>query len=340
VRTADFDYDLPPERIAQRPAEPRDASRLLVLNRQTGALAHHAFRDLPRLLAPGDLLVLNETRVIPARLHATKQATGGRVELLLLRRAGPQIWEAMVGGKGMRPGRRLLVEAGPAAEIIEDLGGPRRLVRFDAPISPQLERLGKMPLPPYIHEPLRSPDEYQTVFARDPGSAAAPTAGLHFTQGLLNRIRRRGVRIARITLHVGLDTFAPVTEEDPSQHAIHSEWCRLPAATAALVNATRAAGGRVVAVGTTTVRTLETAARRAAPGETVAAIEGPTALFILPGHTFRAVDAMLTNFHLPRSTLVMMVSAFAGRERILHAYQAAKQEGYRFYSFGDAMLIT
>jgi S-adenosylmethionine:tRNA ribosyltransferase-isomerase len=339
VRTADFDYDLPAESIAQHPAQPRDASRLLVLDRATGTTAHHIFSDLPDLLSAGDLLVLNETRVIPARLHATKQRTGGKVELLLLHRVGRQTWEGLVGGKGLRPGIRVLVDGGPSAEIVEDLGGARRLVRFDSPISPQLERLGEMPLPPYIREPLRSPDEYQTVFAREPGSAAAPTAGLHFTEGLLERIRQRGIGIAALTLHVGLDTFAAVTEDDPSQHIIHSEWCRLPPETAGLVNATRAAGGRVVAVGTTTVRTLETAALRAVPGETVAAIEGPTDLFILPGHTFQAVDILLTNFHFPRSTLVMMVSAFAGRERLLRAYRIAQAEGYRFYSFGDAMLI-
>ena len=334
MRLEDFDYALPAERIAQRPAQPRDSSRLMVLDRSSGSIEHHSFRDLPTLLTPGDALILNETRVIPARLRARKLPGGGRVELLLLEREGPRTWQALVGGKGLGPGRRLQVEGGPEAEVVEQLDGAHRLVQFDRPISPELERLGESPLPPYIHEPLRDPAEYQTVYARNPGSAAAPTAGLHFTPALLQSVEQRGLRIGRITLHIGLDTFAPVREPDPRRHPIHSEWCSVPAAALEAVAAARAEGRRVVAVGTTVVRALETAAAaQRSP------FEGRTDLFILPGFEFKLVDAMLTNFHVPRSTLLMLVSAFAGRERVLAAYEAAKESGYRFYSFGDAMLI-
>jgi S-adenosylmethionine:tRNA ribosyltransferase-isomerase len=340
VRTADYDYPLPPEFIAQRPASPRDSSRLMVLHRDGAPVEHRIFHDLPEYLRPGDALVLNETRVIPARLHARKLPGGGRVELLLLRRLKPQVWEALVGGKAVRPGRRLIVEGGPEAEVLEDLGGPRRVLRFAEPLSPRLEGIGEMPLPPYIHTPLQSPEEYQTVFARQPGSAAAPTAGLHFTPDLLQRVEALGVRLVRLTLHIGLDTFAPVSEDLVENHPIHTEWCQVSSEAARTLRAARAAGGRIIAVGTTSVRTLETAARAAPPGEVVAPFEGATDLYILPGHAFRAVDAMLTNFHLPRSTLLMLVSAFAGGERVLAAYAVAQEHGYRFYSFGDAMLIA
>ena len=340
MRTADFDYDLPASSIAQAPATPRDSSRLLELSRASGAITHRAFCDLPALLQPQDVVVLNETRVIPARLHAHKDPSGGRVEVLLLKRLGPQIWETLVGGKGLRPGARLLVEGGPGAEVVQSLGGARRTIRFDEPISHRLEEIGQMPLPPYIHTPLRDSRDYQTVFAREPGSAAAPTAGLHFTPELLADIRARGIPVAFVTLHIGLDTFAPVTEEDPIRHPIHTEWCRVSAEAASAVNAARSRGGRIVAVGTTVVRSLETAARSAPPGEVVAPFESPTDLFLLPGHAFRAVDALITNFHLPRSTLLMLVSAFAGRERVLAAYEIATDSGYRFYFFGDAMLIV
>jgi S-adenosylmethionine:tRNA ribosyltransferase-isomerase len=339
VRTADFDYELPPEYIAQRPLRPRDSSRLMLLDRAGSGVSHHIFHDLPRFLAPGDALVINQTRVLPMRLAAQKVPSGGRAEILLLRPRGPRIWEAMLGGKGLKPGRLLSIPHGPQAEVIEDLGGALRLVRFTRPIEPLLSRLGEMPLPPYIHTPLQRPDEYQTVFARLPGSAAAPTAGLHFTRRLLRRMRGMGVHIVPLTLHIGLDTFAPVNEDDPRQHTIHTEWCELGEDEARLLNQISAHGGRIIAVGTTSVRTLESAAGVAPAGQRVAAFHGPTDLFILPGHEFRAVDALLTNFHLPRSTLLMLVSAFAGRERILEAYQVAMQEGYRFYSFGDAMLI-
>ncbi len=238
----------------------------MIVHRDGGTIEHRIFRDLPEYLRPGDALVLNETRVIPARLHARKIPGGGRIEILLLRRLRPQVWEALVGGKAIRPGRHLQVEGGPQAEVLEDLGGPRRSLRFAEPLSPQLEAIGQMPLPPYIHAPLQSPEEYQTVFARLPGSAAAPTAGLHFTPDLLGRIGALGVRLVRVTLHIGLDTFAPVTEDLPEDHAIHSEWCQLSLETADALRATRSTGGRIIAVGTTSVRTIETASRAALRG--------------------------------------------------------------------------
>lgn len=335
MKTSDFDYHLPESSIAQTPLEPRDSSRLLVLHRASGDLEHRLFRDVADYLNPGDLLVLNRTRVIPARIFARKE-TGGRVELLLLRRRDTLTWEALVGGKGLRVGKRVKVEEGPTAEILEILEGSERLVRFSEPIEPYFPKVGHVPLPPYIHEKLNDPERYQTVYAREPGSAAAPTAGLHFTPRLLEELQVKGVRIAYVTLHVGLDTFAPVNEENPEEHRIHTEWCELPQETADLINQTRAAGRRVIAVGTTSVRTLETAANYQLP---VTSFTGPTSLYILPGYQFKVVDVMITNFHLPKSTLLMLVSAFAGREKILETYGTAVQEGYRFYSFGDAMLI-
>lgn len=340
MKTTDFDYDLPPEYIAQKPIEPRDASRLLVIDRKSGSVQHAVFKELGRYLNPGDLLVLNETRVIPARLFARKIPSGGRVEILLLRRQDPQTWEVMVGGKGLVPGKRFQVESGPTAEVLSVLDGPRRMVRFSGPLEPFLKEAGHVPLPPYIHTPLHDPERYQTVYARRPGSAAAPTAGLHFTPQLIDSLKSQDVKFATVTLHVGLDTFAPVNEEDPQQHKIHTEWCQLPPETAQLINQAHCSGGRIIAVGTTSVRTLESAARTAESGEIVGSFQGPTDLFILPGYKFKAVDAMVTNFHLPRSTLIMLVSAFAGREQILEIYELAKQENYRFYSFGDAMLIA
>jgi S-adenosylmethionine:tRNA ribosyltransferase-isomerase len=339
LKTSDFDYELPPERIAQHPIEPRDASRLMVLDRQSGEIQHVIFRDLGRFLRPGDLLVINQTRVIPARLYARKIPTGGRVELLLLRRVSEGVWEALVGGKGLVVGKRLQVEGGPQAEIQHVLEGPRRLVHFDDGLEQALEHIGHMPLPPYIHEPLQDPERYQTVYARQLGSAAAPTAGLHFTPQLIESLKSQGVRFARVTLHVGLDTFAPVTEEDPEEHKIHNEWCQLTLKAADAINVAHQQGGRIVAVGTTCVRTLESAARRARGGDIVTPWEGPTELYILPGYSFRVVDAMITNFHLPQSTLIMLVSAFTGRQRILDLYRLAIKLQYRFYSFGDAMLI-
>jgi S-adenosylmethionine:tRNA ribosyltransferase-isomerase len=341
MNTSDFDYNLPESSIAQTPLEPRDASRLLVLQRDTGRLEHRIFREIGDFLKPGDLLILNQTRVIPARIFARKR-TGGRVELLLLRRRGLLTWEALVGGKGLRVADTVQVEDGPEAEIAGMLSGSERLIRFSEPIEPFFPKVGHVPLPPYIHQALENPERYQTVYAREPGSAAAPTAGLHFTPQLLDGLQAKGIKLAYVTLHVGLDTFAPVTEQDAAEHQIHTEWCELPAQTAAAINAARKAGGRVIAVGTTSVRTLESAAAILPNGDSndpIPPISGPTSLYILPGYRFRLVDAMVTNFHLPKSTLLMLVSAFAGRERILDTYNAAIRENYRFYSFGDAMLI-
>ncbi len=343
--TSDFDYQLPESFIAQSPVEPRDSSRLLVLRRSTGLIQHSIFWQVGDFLNEGDLLVLNQTRVIPARIFANK-ATGGRVELLLLRRQNTITWEVLVGGKGLSVGRILQVENGPRAVIIAELNGSQRVIEFQEPIEKFFPRVGHVPLPPYIHEKLADPERYQTIYARDPGSAAAPTAGLHFTPSLLAAIQGKGVKLAYLTLHVGLDTFAPVLEDAPEKHIIHTEWCELSQETADSINQTRSAGGRIIAVGTTSVRTLESAevqpgvdSRHSNRNAQVKAFVGPTSLFILPGYTFKVVDAMITNFHLPRSTLLMLVSAFAGREWILDAYETAKREGYRFYSFGDAMLI-
>ncbi len=353
MKTSDFDYDLPPEFIAQIPVEPRDSSRLLVLHRDTGVLDHRVFREIGQCLRPGDLLVVNRTRVIPARIFARKP-TGGRVEILLLRREDLLTWECLVGGKGLSEGKQVFVESddsrrrstpgnpksggfGLHAEIIETLEGSHRRVRFAEPIEPYFPKVGHVPLPPYIHEPLKDPERYQTVYARDPGSAAAPTAGLHFTARLMDELKSQGVNFAEITLHVGLDTFAPVEESDPGTHQIHSEWCEIPPATVEAITQARKIGGRIIAVGTTSVRTLETAGKMGQ--NAILSYTGPTNLYILPGFKFKLVDAMITNFHLPKSTLIMLVSAFAGREQTLRAYEIARQEHYRFYSFGDAMLI-
>jgi S-adenosylmethionine:tRNA ribosyltransferase-isomerase len=343
LKTSDFDYHLPESSIAQTPAEPRDSSRLLVLHRDTGDIEHRIFRDVTDYLRAGDLLVLNQTRVIPARIYARK-STGGRVELLLLRRREPLTWEALVGGKGLCVGITVRVEDGPQAEILEILEGSERLIKFAEPIEAYFSKVGNVPLPPYIHEKLNDPERYQTVYAKEPGSAAAPTAGLHFTPRLLEELQVKGVKIAYVTLHVGLDTFAPVTEENPEEHKIHTEWCELPVETADAINETRARGGRVIAVGTTSVRTLESAGQyskldNSTQDSQISPFIGPTSLYILPGYQFKVVDVMITNFHLPKSTLLMLVSAFAGREKILETYETAIKEGYRFYSFGDAMLI-
>ena len=339
MKTSDFDYELPPEYIAQSPIEPRDASRLLVLDRVSGSVSHAKFYEIGKFLHPADLLVVNETRVIPARLYGHKRPTGGRVEILLLNRREPLIWEVLVGGKGLEAGKKAEIESGPDAEILEVLEGPRRLLRFQEPIEPYLQVAGHVPLPPYIRKPLEEPERYQTIYAKRPGSAAAPTAGLHFTQRLIAELKEKGINFTTVTLHIGLDTFAPVTEENPEEHRIHTEWCQVPSQAADTINRTHASGGRIIAVGTTTVRALESAARIASEDALVVPFVGPTDLFILPGHRFRAVAAMITNFHLPRSTLLLLVSAFAGRENIMNAYRIAIDEGYRFYSFGDAMLI-
>lgn len=361
MKTSDFDYHLPEASIGQTPAEPRDSARLLILHRALGQIEHRLFLDLSLILRPGDLLVLNRTRVIPARIFAKKE-TGGRVELLLLRRRDALTWEALVGGKGLNVGRKVIVELlsrslkspdfGLTAEIIAILEGSERLIKFSEPIEPYFQKVGNVPLPPYIHEKLSDPERYQTVYSRDVGSAAAPTAGLHFTPRLLDELQAKGVKIAYVTLHVGLDTFAPVTEENPAEHKIHTEWCELPQETADAINQTRSTGGRIIAVGTTSVRTLESAGQETVDRRpktdlttvhrlpsTVLPFTGPTSIFILPGYQFKIVDALITNFHLPKSTLIMLVSAFAGKEKILSTYETAIKEGYRFYSFGDAMLI-
>ncbi|HEY3058169.1 MAG TPA: tRNA preQ1(34) S-adenosylmethionine ribosyltransferase-isomerase QueA [Chloroflexota bacterium] len=330
MRTADFDYELPDELIAQAPIEPRDAARLLVMQRSTGALAHRWVRDLPDLLDPGDLLVANRSRVLPARIRGTLRG-GGQAELLLLRRISAGRWQALT-----RPARRLrpgdVVQVTPALAIhIEGAHAEGiRDIRVDSDAA--LLAAGDTPLPPYIRGWHGDPERYQTMFADVDGSAAAPTAGLHFTPSLVSTLAARGVDIATITLHVGLDTFRPITHEDPAQHRMHREWYCVPGDVAAAIAETHAAGRRVVAVGTTSVRALEAWAL-------TGHAEGETDLFIMPGYRFQVVDALLTNFHLPRSTLLMLVSAFAGRERAMAAYAEAIRERYRFYSFGDATLI-
>jgi len=297
--------------------------------------------EIGNFLKAGDILVVNETRVIPARLFARKLPSGGRVEILLLRKRDAQTWEALVGGKGLIEGRQLQVESHthgadtPLAEIEAVMNGAERVIHFSEPLESFFPNIGHVPLPPYIHTRLDDPERYQTVYAKTSGSAAAPTAGLHFTPQLIDDLQNKGIQFARMTLHVGLDTFAPVNEVDPLEHKMHSEWCRLTQETADMINLARENGGRVIAVGTTSVRTLESAVINGI----LKAFEGPTNLFILPGFTFQIVEAVITNFHLPRSTLIMLVSAFAGCEKVLNAYEVAKKADYRFYSFGDAMLI-
>ena len=340
MRTADFDYALPGKLIAQRPIEPRDHSRLLVLDRAGGEIRHQRFDELSQHLKSGDLLVFNDSRVMPARLRGRRAATGGLVELLLLRRQAPRHWWCLARpARSLRPSVELLFAAGLQATVIET--GERGLRLVELNDESLVERVGEIALPPYIHEPLGDPERYQTVYARVQGSVAAPTAGLHFTPHLLERLREMGVEAAFVTLHVGLDTFRPVESEDPRKHLLHTEYFDLSEETAEAVNRARAEGRRIIAVGTTAVRVLEQAAllSEAAAHPELRPGSGWADLFILPGHKFRLVDAMVTNFHLPRSTLLMLVSAFAGRSRILHVYQEAVQQGYRFYSFGDGMVI-
>lgn len=338
---SDFDYELPDELIAQTPAEPRSASRLMVLDPAGEAISHLHFYDLPSLLRPGDALVMNDTRVIPARLFGTKAKTGAKVEVLLLRRLGKDVWETLVrpGKKLVRTGSSIVFGEGLCGKVEghTDFGG--RVIRFccDGVFEDVLSRLGEMPLPPYIHEKLADGERYQTVYSRAEGSAAAPTAGLHFTRELIDEVRTAGVAVGFVTLHVGLGTFRPVRERHIENHKMHTELYSVPEETARLVRETKAAGGRVIAVGTTSVRTLEAASDE---DGRVAAKSGETDIFIYPGYRFRVVDAMITNFHLPESTLLMLVSAFAGRHLILRAYREAVAQRYRFFSFGDAMMIT
>ena len=338
MKTSDFLFDLPESQIAQTPIEPRDHSRMMCINRATGAISHEHFYNVIDHLQPNDALVINETRVIPARLYGERES-GGACEVLLLRQIGPKRWETLVKpGKKLRPGAQISFGGGRmTATIVEPTDAGGRIVDFacEGTFEAALDELGEMPLPPYIHEKLQDRNRYQTVYAREDGSAAAPTAGLHFTPELLQRIREKGVAIVPILLHVGLGTFRPVKVEDISEHVMHSEYCEVtPQAVEALQKA-RAAGGRIVAVGTTSVRTLESAS---ASGK-LEPFCGWTDIFITPGYTFKSVDALITNFHLPGSTLIMLVSAVMGREQTLHAYKIAVDEGYRFFSFGDAMLI-
>ena len=341
MKTSDFYYDLPQELIAQTPLDKRDSSRLMTLDRMTGETAHHHFYELPEFLNPGDCLILNDSRVLPARLLGQRLPGGGACEVLLLIDRGEKTWECLVRpGRKMRTGAKLSFGNGElTAEVVGELEGGNRLVRFDYEgiFLEVLERLGKMPLPPYIKEELQDQERYQTVYSKVLGSAAAPTAGLHFTPELLEKIAAKGVGIGYVTLHVGLGTFRPVKEEEITDHEMHSEYCVISQETADLINRTKANGGRCICVGTTSCRTLESWAAEDGHMEAKA---GWTNIYIYPGYQFKVMDALVTNFHLPESTLIMLVSAFAGREHVLAAYQEAVKERYRFFSFGDAMFIS
>ena len=341
MKTSDFYYDLPKELIAQHPCDRRDHSRLLIVDRVTGELRHKHFYDLADELKSGDCLILNDTKVLPARIFGTKDGTGARVEFLLLKDCGNDDWEVIAGpGKRAKPGTRFSFDGSSLrAEVLDVLEGGNRRVHFtyDGNFYEVLDQVGQMPLPPYITEKLEDQSRYQTVYSEHLGSAAAPTAGLHFTDELLNKIREKGVRIGRVTLHVGLGTFRPVKTEDVTAHTMHSEHYVLPAETAALINETKKNGGRVIAVGTTSCRTLESVATFRGKIE---AAEGNTDIFIYPGYEFKCIDGLVTNFHLPESTLIMLVSAFCGYENTMHFYKVAVEEKYRFFSFGDACLIV
>ncbi len=357
MKTTDLDYTLPEDLIAQTPVEPRDSSRLLVLHRDDGRLEHRIFRDIGEYLRPGDLLVANESRVIPARLFGHKEPGGGKVEILLLGKLEGTQWHCLVGGARTRVGTRLRLDqdgtpSALTAEVLEVGERGERTLAFSEPVEAYFDELGVMPLPPYIHEPLHDPERYQTVYSHTLGSAAAPTAGLHFTAELLLALRDRGIGFAFVTLHVGLDTFRPIAEETIEDHRIHTEWGSLSLLVAEQINRAKVMGGRVIAVGTTSVRVLETAARRDllqtpddAPGgmcpwRPLSPFEGFTDLYITPGFNFRVVDAMITNFHLPKSTLLALVMAFAGEDTVRRAYAEAIAQRYRFFSFGDAMVIV
>ena len=340
MKTSDFYYDLPQELIAQTPLDRRDGSRLLVLNKETGAISHEHFFDLPKHLNPGDTLVLNDSRVLPARLYGHRDPSGGAVELLLLKDLGGNCWECLARpGRKLKPGGKLTFGNGElTATIREDLQEGKKKVEFhyEGIFLEVLERLGKMPLPPYIKEELADGERYQTVYSRVTGSAAAPTAGLHFTKELLAEIAAMGVNLAYVTLHVGLGTFRPVSAEEVTDHHMHSEFCMISQETADLLNRTKQSGHRVICVGTTSCRTLESLVNE---DGTFSEKSAWTDIFIYPGYTFKAMDALVTNFHLPESTLVMLVSAFAGREHVLNAYKIAVEDRYRFFSFGDAMFL-
>ena len=347
MKTSDFDYSLPLGLIAQTPIEPRDQARLMVLNRSEGSLKHHRFFDIVDYLQPGDVLVFNDSKVIPARLHARKVDTGGRLEILLLRRLSPNIWETLVKpSKRVNIGSRIEIASNSATDDRQDFQTPAEVVGLgDGGIrvisfsdETLLSGLGRIPLPPYIHTPLTNPERYQTVYANVAGSIAAPTAGLHFTTELINKIKSRGIQCLLVTLHVGLDTFRPVREDDPLEHPIHQEYGVLTQEVANHLSQAKVEGRRIIGVGTTSVRLVEAVAQASSPVH-IKPFEGWVSLFILPGYQFRVVDALITNFHLPRSTLLMLVSAFAGGELIKQAYREAIARKYRFYSFGDAMLI-
>ncbi len=341
MKTSDFYYDLPAELIAQDPLEDRASSRLLCLDRATGRWEHHVFREILDFLNPGDCLVINNTKVIPARLYGVREETGAKIEVLLLKRREERVWETLVKpGKKARPGTKLTFGGGLlTGEVTDVVEEGNRLIRFsyEGIFEEILDKLGQMPLPPYITHELKDKNRYQTVYAEHDGSAAAPTAGLHFTPELLEQIRGKGVRIAHVTLHVGLGTFRPVKVENVAEHHMHSEFYFIEEDQAALINRTKAEGGRVIAVGTTSCRTLESAA-----GEdgVLKASSGWTDIFIYPGYRFKIMDGLITNFHLPESTLLMLVSAFAGKEHVMAAYEEAVRERYRFFSFGDAMFIV
>ncbi len=355
MNVADFDYDLPASFIAQTPAEPRDSAKLLRLDRRSGALSHHVFREIVDMVGGDDVLVLNNSRVIPARLKANKANGGGKAEILLLKPLTDNCWQALVGGRNIGESTALKIPgSGVTCTVIKNLERSQRVIEFSQPARELLAEHGEIPLPPYISEQLVDGERYQTVYGEIDGSAAAPTAGLHFTLSLLDKLKRKGIRLASCTLHIGLDTFQPVSVERVRDHKIHREYASLDQHNVGIINEARRAGGRVFAVGTTAARTIETSAILAAGGEPaeprpvappdrdlpLVAFEAETDLFIYPGYQWRAVDAMITNFHLPRSTLLMMLSAFVGRKTLLAAYETAKQRNYRFYSFGDAMVIT
>lgn len=340
MKTSDFYFELPPELIAQTPIPQRDASRLLTLDQKTGEIGHLHFYDLPTLLRPGDCLVLNDSRVLPARLIGHREPGGGAVEIVLLIDRGEKVWECLVRpGRKVKPGVRLSFGDGALkAEVLEVKEGGNRLIRFEYEeiFLELLERLGKMPLPPYIKEELQDAERYQTVYSREVGSAAAPTAGLHFTKELLEKIKAMGVQVCYVTLHVGLGTFRPVKVKNITEHEMHSEFCMISAETAEIINRTKRMGGRVICVGTTSCRTIESWAEE---DGTLRECSGWTNIFIYPGYRFKVLDCLITNFHLPESTLIMLVSALAGREHVLEAYRQAVEKRYRFFSFGDAMFI-
>ncbi|WP_195199705.1 tRNA preQ1(34) S-adenosylmethionine ribosyltransferase-isomerase QueA [Faecalispora jeddahensis] len=340
LSTKDFDFDLPEELIAQTPIEPRDASRLLILDKESGEIQHRHFYDIIDYLNPNDCLILNDSRVLPARIYGIKEGTGARVEFLLLAAKGDDVWEVLAGpGKRAKPGNRFSFGDGlMTAEVLEIIEDGNRLVKFSyqGNFYAVLDQIGQMPLPPYIKKKLEDKERYQTVYSREVGSAAAPTAGLHFTKELLGKIREKGIKIGYVTLHVGLGTFRPVSVDKITDHKMHSEHYWLSQETADLINETKKNGGRVISVGTTSCRTIESVAKKEG---CIKESDGFTDIFIYPGFQFKVLDGLITNFHLPESTLIMLVSALAGREHILNAYRIAVQEKYRFFSFGDAMLI-